>query len=350
MMSEFDPNAASLEDSGIFGLPFTEEQAKLVYVPIEWEVTTSYGGGTSEGPNAILAASRQVDLFDLDVEKPYEVGLAMGAAPGGVAEWNREGKALAMRVIEKGGRVKGDAALQRALDRVNQLSRQLNEAVYLRTKALLDVGKIPALVGGDHSVPLGAFRAVGERMGTFGVLHFDAHLDTRKAFEGFTYSHASIMFNALEEVPQISKLVQVGIRDFCEEEIVYCSERLDRVKIHFDSHLQERKFKGETWSDITQGIVNQLPNQVWISFDIDGLDPKYCPNTGTPVPGGLEYSEAIHLIAAVARSGRKIVGFDLNEVAPGEDGSEWDANVGSRLLYKLSAWTLLSQGLAKPRS
>src|SRR5262249_21683624 len=159
---------------------------------------------------------------------------------------------------------------------------------------------------------------------------------------------ASIMHNALERIPQIKKLVQVGIRDVCEQEVEYCEQQGDRVSVYFDRDLARSKFEGTSWSKVAEDIVSRLPREVWVSFDIDGLDPRYCPNTGTPVPGGLEFSEAVHLVREVVRSGRKIIGFDLNEVAPcagGED--EWDANVGARMLYKLSALTLASLGKAK---
>jgi agmatinase len=345
MLENFDPNAASTGDSGIFGLPFEESEARLVYIPVPWEVTTSYGGGTSQGPQAILEASRQVDLYDLDVDRPYRAGLFIRPESEEVAGWNREGKLLAQEIIEKGGDIEGDARLEKALARVNDLSGQLNRYVYQQTKSVLDQGKIAAIIGGDHAVPLGAFKAVAEKHGDFGILHFDAHSDTRIAFEGFKYSHASIMYNALQELPQLKKLVQVGIRDFCEQEIVYCMEQSNRIKIHFDSDLQRARFRGENWDSVTQRILADLPEKVWISFDIDGLDPRFCPNTGTPVPGGLDFGEAVYLIAALAKSGRKIIGFDLNEVSPGDSGSEWDGNVGARLLYKLTAWTLFSQNI-----
>jgi agmatinase len=119
------------------------------------------------------------------------------------------------------------------------------------------------------------------------------------------------------------------------------------MKVYFDEDLNQRKFSGENWSKTASEIVSQLPQNVWVSFDIDGLDPRFCPNTGTPVPGGLDFQEAVYLIAAVVRSGRTIIGFDLNEVAPSPNGDEWDANVGARLLYKLCAWTLASQKKCK---
>ena len=95
-------------------------------------------------------------------------------------------------------------------------------------------------------------------------------------------------------------------------------------------------------------MVSSLPKKVWVSFDIDGLDPKFCPNTGTPVPGGLDFYEANYVLRRLVEAGKKIIGFDLNEVAPDPQGrSDWDANVGARLLYKLTAWMLVSQGKAK---
>ena len=349
-MAKFDPNAAATADSGIFGLPFNEKEAHLVYVPVPWEATTSYGGGTSDGPAAILEASRQVDLFDFDVLRPYEAGLFMRKERREFRKWNTEAKRLASKIIDVGGQIDGNKTLKSALAKVNELSRKVNELVRAETESVLAAGKIPAIVGGDHSVPLGAFQAVAKKHGSFGILHFDAHSDTREAFEGFQYSHASIMHNALEEVREISKLVQVGIRDFCEEEVEYCAGQGRRVEIFFDRALADRKFEGTAWGKIAEQIVAGLPDKVWVSFDIDGLDPVLCPHTGTPVPGGLSFNEAVAVLKALARSGRKIVGFDLNEVAPGPEGDEWDANVGARLLYKMTAFTLVSQGKAKLRA
>lgn len=346
-MPSFDPNAAATADSGIFGLPNTLKDAALVYLPVPWEATTSYGGGTSAGPAAILAASRQVDLYDLEVSRPYEPGLFCLEESAEIRQWNGDAKALAAKIIAVGGDIAGDVKLSKALAAVNEFSARVNDAVHAKTRELLELGKIVGVIGGDHSVPYGAIRAIADKHPGVGILHFDAHSDTRDAYEGFTHSHASIMNNVLKNLPGVKKLVQVGIRDFCEQEIEFCRAQSDRVAIHFDAHLARRKFSGETWQRITADIVKALPNEVWISFDIDGLDPRFCPHTGTPVPGGLDFHEANFIIGEVARSGRKIVGFDLNEVSPGPNGDEWDANVGARLLYKLTAWTLASQGLCK---
>lgn len=336
---DFDPNAAAAPGSGIFGLPYTEKESRLILLPVPWEATTSYRGGTSLGPSAILKASHQVDLFDLEVERPYQAGIHMRAESPDIQTLNEKAKAEAQKIIQAGGNSDKNPSLYRSLEKVNAWGEQLNHWVYSQSKQILDSGKLLGVVGGDHSVPLGAFQAIAERHSNFGILHFDAHSDTRCAYEGFTFSHASIMYNALERIPQITKLVQVGIRDVCEEEISYLQSRKGRVEVFFDRDLSARKFEGVFWGQIAGEIVSRLPNEVWVSFDIDGLDPRYCPNTGTPVPGGLDFQEACYLLAVLAKSGRKIIGFDLNEVAPGAD-NDWDANVGARVLYKLAAWTL----------
>ncbi len=167
----------------------------------------------------------------------------------------------------------------------------------------------------------------------FGILQIDAHCDLRKAYEGFNYSHASIMYNVLNEVPQVKKLVQAGIRDFCQEEWDYICNSDFRVITYFDKNIKERQYEGQTWKQIADEIIQHLPEKVYISFDADGLDPKLCPNTGTPVQGGFETEQVFYLFKQILQSGRKIIGFDLNEVGVGEN--DWDSNVGARVLFKL---------------
>jgi agmatinase len=350
-MLDFDPNAAPDADSGVFGLPHEEKDAALVLLPVPWEATTSYGGGTSKGPAAIYAASGQVDIFDGDVVKPYTPGIFMRPESKEVRAWNKTAKAAAQKVIKVGGNIGDRKDLQKALKTANDLGGKLNEWVRRETKALMAAGKIVGVVGGDHSIPYGAFQAAAETHGQFGLLHFDAHSDTRVAYEGFVWSHASIMYNALENIPQISKIVQVGIRDYCEQEHEFLLSLGDRAKVFFDRELAARRFKGEAWAKTADEIIAALPEKVWVTFDIDGLDPRFCPHTGTPVPGGQEFSEVNYLLGALAKSGRTIMGFDLVEVSPAPGGKdEWDANVGMRLLYKLVAWTFVSRGLCKARA
>jgi agmatinase len=341
-MSQFDPGGAALFD-GLFGLPDTPDEAAVIVVPVPWEPTTSYRRGTAKGPAAIREASRQVDLFDLDTGKPYEVGIAMLEPDPDIVRWNDDACALATPVIEAGGIVDGVPELEDALKRVNDLCHKLDERVHALVKAELDRGKIACVLGGDHASPFGAIRAYSERFPGLGVLHIDAHADLRKDYEGFTCSHASIMRNVLDRLPGVARLVQVGIRDLSEEEKDVIDASGKRVATVFDRQLAERALRGVPFANVATDIVEGLPREVYVSFDIDGLDPSLCPHTGTPVPGGLSFREAVFLIGQVARSGRTIVGFDLNEVAPGPDGDEWDANVGARILYKLIGFMLQSR-------
>jgi agmatinase len=339
----FDPNKAANADSGVFGLPYGEEEAKLIFLPVPWEATTSYGGGTALGPEAILQASAQVDLFDLEVDRPYEAGFFWHRGQSKkILQWNKKAKALAKPIIARGEA--NTKALKRNLLEVNALGDKLNLAVEEDCLRLMNQGKIVAVVGGDHSVPFGALRALAQKEREFGVLHIDAHSDTRASYEGFQWSHASIFHNVIEKIPQVKRLVQVGIRDFCEEEYLYVKARPERIRTFFALESAKKKANGVSWQKQVDEMLRFLPEKVWISFDIDGLDPSYCPHTGTPVPGGLSYEEAIVLLGSLARSGRRIIGFDLNEVAPGKN-SEWDANVGARLLYKMAAYCVASQGL-----
>ena len=183
-------------------------------------------------------------------------------------------------------------------------------------------------------------KSIAKKYPSFGILQIDAHMDLRKAFEDFKYSHASIMYNALEEIPAISKLVQVGIRDYCIEEVEYAHS--NRVVYFLDSAAKKKQLMGSSWGEIVDTIISSLPENVYISFDIDGLEPSLCPNTGTPVPGGLRWEEAIYLLEELVLSKKRIVGFDLNEVTPATD-NEWDASVGARLLFKLCNLAIASK-------
>jgi len=341
-MNGFDPNAAADPSAGVFGLPHRPEDAGVVLVPVPWEATTSYRPGTARGPSAILAASHQVDLFDVETGAPYRAGIAMLDEADEVRAWNAEARALAEQVIAVGGEIGDDPALRDALARVNARSEQVNAWVERSSETWLEAGKLVGVVGGEHSVPFGLIAALARRHPGLGVLHLDAHADLRNAYEGFAWSHASIMHNVLARLPGVGRLVQVGIRDLCEAEVELIDAAKGRVVTWFDAALAARRFGGESWASLCEAIVRDLPSQVYVSFDVDGLDPALCPHTGTPVPGGLSFAEASFLVGAVARSGRRIVGFDLNEVAPGPD--EWDANVGARMLYKLIGWSLISRG------
>ncbi len=341
-LRQFDPDAPAGPDSGIYGLPFSPEESRVVILPVPFEATTSYGGGTSEGPAAVLTASRQVDLFDYETGKPYESGIAMLPIPAEVEGWNREAKASAAPIIEAGGA--GDEFVEQ-LSHVNRIGEALNAWVREQTSALLDSGKMAVILGGDHSVPYGAIQAYAERYPGMGILHLDAHADLRDAYEGFTWSHASIFHNVMTKVPAVGKLVQVGVRDLgrAEREVIRGSG--GRIETVFDADVARRRDSGTPFAEIADEMVAHLPEVVYLSWDIDGLDPTLCPGTGTPVPGGFSWNDAIALLRALVRGRKTIVGMDLCEVSPGD--TEWDANVGARLLYKMIGFALLTQRNAR---
>jgi agmatinase len=337
-IQSFDPNAPGASGN-LFGLPFTIEQAELVIVPVPWEVTVSYQTGTAQGPQAILDASAQVDLFVKDIPDAWRLGVAMQEVPKNLVEESERLRELSSQYIESlesGAEINPNDPV---LLKINEASENLNIYVKSATQKHLRDGKLVGLLGGDHSTPLGFIRALSERHDRFGILQIDAHADLRKAYEGFTYSHASIMYNALK-IPAVNRLVQVGIRDYCEEEVQVINRSMGRVVTFFDEDIKAQQYAGTSWDSICNQIIQQLPDLVYISFDIDGLDPKLCPNTGTPVAGGFEFHQIAYLIKKVVNSNKKIIGFDLNEVAPGEN--EWDANVGARMLYHLCNWMAVS--------
>ncbi len=341
----FDPNAPSQPGAGIYGLTDDPDSARVVLVPVPWDATTSYGAGTAKAPSAILHASQQVDLLDAETGKPYLAGIMMLPENARFGGMNDEARAVAEPIIAAGG-VGTHSELEESAARVNALSDEVNGLVHETVRAWLDREKIVGLVGGDHSSPYGSILAHAEKFPGLGILHFDAHADLRHAYEGFEHSHASIMENVLRRIPDVARIVQVGIRDFCEDELERIRSSKGRIETFFDVRIARVRLQGRIL-DVFAQIVEALPKEVYVSFDVDGLDPALCPHTGTPVPGGLTLHEASALVGMVVGSGRRIVGFDLNEVAPGPVGDEWDANVGARLLYKLIGWTLLSQGIGE---
>jgi agmatinase len=335
-LSNFNPNAVGNPDNNIFGLPFNEDDAALILLPVPWEVTVSYTAGTARAAEHICKASLQVDLIDIDVKDGWKHGFYMRDIDKKIlmkSDYLRKEAELLINYISQGEAIEDNKFMCKTLKEVNAGSLFLNNWVYEQTKELLDSNKLVGLVGGDHSTPLGFFKAIAEKHGDFGILQVDAHCDLREAYENFTYSHASIMYNALAEIPQLTRLVQVGIRDYSASEYDYINNSNKRVITFFDKDIKERIFEGDSWKQIVDEIVNNLPEKVYISFDIDGLDPKLCPNTGTPVQGGFETEQIFYLFKKVLQSGRKFIGFDLNEV--GISPNEWDENVGARVLFKL---------------
>ena len=345
IIESFDPSQPGLADESIFGLPFSSEQSEIIIIPVPWEVTVSYGAGASDGPSAILEASFQVDLHHQEYPDLWKLGIYLDLNEQ-TKIWANDSvtfKDLAQPIIcslEAGEVIADNSSLNSDLKLINARCKKFNEEVKNQTLYWINKGKKVVLLGGDHSTPLGYYQALASKHDSFGILHLDAHMDLRIAYEGFEYSHASIMYNALQ-IQEISKIVQVGIRDFCKQEVEVAQS--NRVVVHTDMDMKAKTFSGKTWHQLCDEIIADLPQKVTVSFDIDGLYSWYCPNTGTPVPGGFSFEQATYLLSRLANSDKEIIGFDLVEVAPGND--DWDGNVGARMLYHLCGMLAKNNGL-----
>ncbi|MGB0182127.1 MAG: agmatinase family protein [Schleiferiaceae bacterium] len=327
----FDPNEAALNNH-LFGLPFDEDECDIHVLPAPWEVTVSYGAGTAQGPEEIRSESAQVDLYDEKFPEGWQRGIWMHEIDEGWAAKSDRLREKAEKYLEAYEREEVDAAELKLLDEINDGCGNFHRWVERKCDKIVSQDKRLILLGGDHSTSLGALRASKKKYGNFGVLQIDAHADLRPAYEGFEYSHASIMYNGLKE-QLMESLTIVGLRDFCHQEAEMIGSE-SNIHPFTDKAMNQALFAGQTWTQVCRNIVNTLPDQVYLSVDIDGLDPSLCPNTGTPVPGGLSMAQFLFLLDAVVESGRKFIGADLVEVSPGNDA--WDANVGARVLYAIS--------------
>lgn len=333
----FDPNGVGIANGNLFGFPVTESEADIIIIPVPWDATASYGKGASDGPQVILDASTQLDFFHPKLDKAFETKVFMTPIS---SEWKEINAKLCIEALEyidfleNGGKLEENKNFQITVSEIASAQNALKENLKSRATTLINSGKIVGILGGEHSTPLGLIEAIDQQNKPFGILQIDAHADLRDAYEGFEQSHASIMFNVLKNCKNLIKLVQVGIRDIAQSEIDIINNSNGRISTYFDWDLKEAQFIGETWARQVDKILADLPENVYISFDIDGLSPELCPNTGTPVAGGFKLEEINYLLFKLAESGKKIVGFDLNEVAPGND-NDWDANVGARALWNL---------------
>jgi len=308
-VQQFDEDGPA-EFETLYGLP-PQERPLLRVIPVPWDRTASFGRGTANAPERVLQASWQVDLHHpVYGDRIWRAGLTLDAADPRFAAWSQA---------------------EETPEVLNPIGRAIDAHVDERVTALLSAGHLPAVLGGEHSVALGAILAAHRAYPKLGVLHVDAHADLRDAYDGYERSHASIVFNALQALGPQNPVVSIGLRDLGRSELELASSDA-RVHAWLDVEVAAELLSGTTWAALVERMLAPLPHEVWITFDIDGLEPALCPNTGTPVPGGLSWHQAVYLLQAVARSGRRVVGFDLCEV--GDD--PWDANVGARLLYELA--------------
>jgi agmatinase len=264
----------------------------------------------------------QIDLVDLAFGEAWRVGIAALPEPDEI-------RALSAATERDVRAAREGAADGGAVDAAGaELAAWVEDVV----RGLLERQRKPLLLGGEHGVSFGALRAAAAREPGLGVLQIDAHADLRDSYEGFQSSHACVMARALE-LEGIDRLVQVGLRDVSPEERERARAEPGRITWHGDDELARRRQDGERFSAIAAEIVSSLPERVWITFDVDGLDPSLCPGTGTPVPGGLSWHEAGGLLRELRTQGREVVGADLVEIGPGG----WDGYVAAKLAYRLAA-------------
>jgi len=328
--------------TGLFGSSCPIDQASLVVIPAPWEVTVSTRSGTALGPETILRASYQLNAYVPAHAHTSQLNITMLPIPH---DWKILGDTLRhetasyIHTLELG--IQAPMLPKSILQKIHSNTRLFQEELKNRALKYLNKDKLVAVLGGEHSVALGLLEALAEKHEHFGILHINAHAALHKAYQGFTYSHASLIYNALK-LPQIEKVVQIGLRDYSKEEEQVIATSKGRIVAFLDDQLQADRFRGIKWDTSCKKIIDALPEQVYISFDIDGLDPSLCPSTGSPVPSGLGFNEVCYLFKCLVAAGKKVIGFDLCEVAPGEH-FDWDAQVGSRMLYQLAVAAVASQ-------
>ena len=318
----------------------TTDEAQLVVVSAPWSVTADFGKGSAYAPDAIIDASARGGVYDAISHLSLEGKIATAEIDYNIQELSgqlgREAERVASH-IEDNGELVGDKMLARVA-RINSGFEEMQSSIYAQVLRHAKAGKRIAVIGGDHSVAFGAVKALAEQHEDMGILAIDAHADLRQSTSPYRYSHDSIMRNVVEEIPAISKVVEVGVRDVVSEEMEFASAN-PKVEIFFAEELAARMFEGSCWQALCDEICSKLPQKVYISLDIDALKIEFCHNTNFPVPGGLNFNEVVYLIDRVVATGHQIVGFDITEVVPNIDNT-MDSTVATRLLSKMAITTL----------
>jgi agmatinase len=269
--------------------------AKIAIISAPYEHTVSYGSGTKFGPQAILDASAYVEFYDDEFDKELCFD-------------------------------KGIVTLE-PIDFQEKYNTKALELIYSDVKKLLEMDKFIVTLGGEHTISFAPIKAHFEKYPNMSVLQFDAHSDLRDSYEDSKYSHASVMARVCEIFPT-NKITQVGIRAQCIEESKFIKE--NNINTFYSSGIRTGKY-GEDWIET---LVNGLSNEVYITFDVDGLDPSIMPSTGTPEPEGLFYSDVLEIFRRIRSKGKNIIGFDIVELSPIENLHYPDLTV-ARLIYKL---------------
>ncbi len=263
------------------------QESEIIILPVPYDETSTWMKGSDLGPEAILEASVNLEFYD--VETSSEAHLA------------------------------GIHTLDPVL--VKDTPENLVNEVYRRIKSLLQDKKFPVIIGGNHSVPIGAIRAYAEYYNDLTVLQLDAHADLRPEYEGSVFNHACAMARAREFAP----IVQVGIRSMSKEELRYAEK--DRIFFSHELYYDKRLYSK---------ALEKLTRNVYITIDLDVFDPSIMPSTGTPEPGGPDYFELMHFLREVVKN-RNVVGFDVVELCPSKTNKSPDF-VAAKIIYQLLSY------------
>lgn len=271
------------------------DNSEIAILSVPYEHTVSYGSGTKYGPSAIIEASAFVEFYDdeFNSEICFEKGIA---------------------TIEE-------------LDLEDKKDKVMLDYVEEKVKKLIDKGKLVVTLGGEHTISTAPIKAHYQKYPNMSILQFDAHSDLRDTYEDSKYSHACIMARVAEFFDP-KKITQVGIRAQCKEEAEFIKQ--NKINTFYASALR-RGMHGENWQ---KSVVETLNDEVYITFDVDYFDPSIMPSTGTPEPDGFLYSETLDVFREIKRQGKKIIGFDVVELAPVENLSHTNLTT-ARLIYKL---------------
>lgn len=339
---EFDPNTITPDNGCYFGISIDPESAALVLLSAPWDTTAMLRSGSSYAPDAIIEASRYVDFYEPMAPNSWQRGIATAPIDYSIQDLSHRLRPDAERIIklhdELGMSVLDNLMYERRLRRVNEGSVEVNENIFRQASSWLNKGKIVGLVGGDQSVTYGMVRAFGYKYERLGVLHIDSRCDMQEAYQGFDFSHASTMYNILRDVPQVERFVSVGVQEFSPIEWERASSD-SRVKMFTAQQMWNDQFEGATWSSIVGNIVAELPDDVYIALDINGLVNECSPNKGNLTAGGLSFHQMVYLMERIVASGRHIVGFDITEVSPNIE-SKIDMRIVARLLFKMCSIAL----------
>lgn len=275
------------------------QDSSIAIIQAPYEHTVSYGKGAALGPKAIIEASWQVEFYDdeFDRELCFEKGIAT------------------IEPIEFGNKIDQDAL----------------ELIYQQASDLLALNKFVVTLGGEHTISTAPIKAHLEKFPNMSILQFDAHSDLRDSYQDSKYSHASIMARVCEFFPP-SKITQVGIRAQCIEESLFIKQ--NHINTFYASGIRTGKY-GHDW---IEKLVNTLGNEIYITFDVDAFDSSIMPTTGTPEPDGISYRDSLNIFREIVNQGKKIIGFDVVELAPVE-GIHHTNLTCARLVYKLLNYT-----------